>query len=234
MKKDQFLKFYDKFKLYIFPIIVFLLSMLLIVLVIYPQITKFLENQEQAKQLEEKSRILESKAKELENYDPKDLSLKVNSALSSYPADRDYVNVLRILQTIVAQSQFGVASMSLAGGSGDVGVKAQSYNMKLDVIGPITNLPKLLSNIENSYRLMRVVSLETSAGKDLLTNASLTISVLFADAPKDFGSADSPLPKFSDKEQEILSRLAAIGDIVVSQDQQGSQLGSRGKTNPFE
>lgn len=233
MKKEELLKFYEKFKLFIFPAVVLLMSLLLIMLVIYPQVMKFLENQKQVAQLKEKSEILESKAKELESYDPKDLSLKVNSALSSYPTDKDYVNSLRILQTIVAQSQFVVASMTLSGGSEDTGAKAQSYNMKLDVIGPMANLPKLLSNIENSYRLMRVVSLDTSAGKDLLTNASLTVNILYADAPKGYGSADSPLPKFTEKEQEILSRLAAIGDIVIPQEQ-GVQLGPRGKTNPFQ
>lgn len=232
MKKEELLKFYDKFKLFIFPAVVAVLSLLLILLVIYPQIVKLLENQKQAADLTERSKLMEGKAKELENYDIKDLTLKVNSALSSYPAEKDYVNSLRILQNIVSQSQFSVVSLGLQAGSGEG--KIQSYNMKLDVLGPGVNLPKLLSNIENSYRLMRVVSLETSAGKDLQTNASLTINVLYEDIPKGYGSSDSPLPKFSEKEQDILSRLAAIGDIIIPQDQQGAQLGPRGKTNPFE
>lgn len=232
MKKEELLKFYDKFKLLIFPAVIVLSSLILIILVIYPQVTKLLANQKAAGEIAEKSKFLEAKVQTLESYDPADLALKVNSALSSYPVDKDYVNVLRLLQNIIAQSGFSIVSLSLGAVSERSG-NVSSYGLKLDVLGPTIKLPTLLSNIESSYRLMRLSNLETSAGKDLQTSASLNVEVLYASGPVGFGSIDSPLPELSSEEETILARLARVGDITI-EEQTTAQLGPRGKSDPFE
>ena len=231
MKKEELLNFYEKFKLFIFPAVVAVSSLMLIVFVIYPQVTKLLSNQQIAAELKNKSKTLDTKAQALENYNPDDLDLKVKSALSSFPSEKDYITVLRLLQNIVAQSGFTTVSLSL-GGSSEKGAGTQSYGLKLDVLGQVTKLADLLSNIESSYRLMRVSGLETSPGKDSQISASFNIDVLYAQAPNDFGSVDSPLPQLSEKEQAILGRLESVA--MVNQEKIASQSGLRGKVDPFE
>lgn len=233
MKKEEIIKFYDKFKIFIFPTVVGLSSVLLVVLVIFPQVSIYLENQQIAGGLEEKSKFLEKKAQELEGYNGEDLDANVKSALSSYPSDKDYINSLTLLQNIVSQSSFATTVLAL-GISPDKSGSVKSYTLKLDVLGPTSQLPTLLTNIESSYRLMRVASMETSGGKDGQTTVSMNIELLYAPAPTGFGSVDSPLPTLSEDEVNILSRLKAVGDLIVAPSEGSVQLGPRGKTDPFQ
>lgn len=231
MKKEDLLKFYDKFKLFIFPAVVALSSFILITLVIFPQSEKLFSNQKKAFEISQKGEILEEKANQLESYSTEDLSAKVNYVLRSYPADKDYINAIGILQNIVTQSGFNIISLTL-GSAGLGNEDSQSYGFKLEVLGVTSQLPTLLSNIESSYRLMRVTSLESSAGRDTLLTSALNIEVLYSAIPAGFGNADSPLPELSDEEKGILSRLKSV-DSAISKEQSASQS-ARGKPNPFE
>lgn len=231
MRKEEILKFYQNYRLYLFPAIVALSSLILIIFVIYPQAVKLITNQQVEGEILSKSKLLETKAQALDSLDQADLEKKVNFALSFLPADKDFVSALGLLQDLTLKSGFSTTSISLGSGSSK-NVNAQSYNLKLEILGPVTLLPILISNIENSSRLMRVSSLDISAkGASQAVTISLDIDVLYLSAPTDFGSIDSPLPSLSEKDDEIIAKLAK-GDTAVFQPT--TQLGSRGKANPFE
>lgn len=232
MKKEEIQKFYLTYRLYIFPAVVALSSLILIVFIIYPQIINLLKNQTIEKNTLNKSKLLEVKAQTLESYDIEDLNRKVNFALGSYPTDRDSIYALGILQRLVAQLGFNVVTISLGAG----GVKnegTQTYNFKLEVLGPVSKLPVLLSTIENSPRLMRVSGVEVSGASSAQgVHISLGVEMLYAAAPTGFGSIDSPLPDLSEKDEEVMAKLARIG--ISNPQTEASSLGPRGKANPFE
>lgn len=233
MKKEEFEKFYSKYKLYIFPSVVALSSLILIVFVIFPQMTKLIANQRVEKEIQNKSKLLEVKAKELETYDLSELDRKVNFAVGSLPTDRDSVYAMGLLQRLISQFGFTTVSMSLGSGFSK-NANTQSYNFNVDLVGPINLLPSLLSNIENSPRLMKVnsvdvgVALGSSGG-----SVSLSVDVLYAAAPQGFGTVDSPLPSLSEKDEEIITRLARSG-VSTPESQAATPIGARGKANPFE
>lgn len=235
MKKEEVLKFYQNYRLYIFPAIVVLSSLIIIIFVIYPQTIKLITNQKTGEEIANKSKLLEVKAQALESYDSEDLSKKVDFALSSYPTEKDFVSALGSLQNLTFQSGFSTVSMSLGSGS-SAGTNSQSFNIKLDVLGPTTSLSTLLNNIESSSRLMRVSNMETSTGKSPQEVAiSFSVDVLYSSAPTEFGSVDSPLPELSNEEETIVAKLAARGTPVSTQvSQPTAPLGARGKENPFE
>lgn len=233
MKKEEIVKFYEKFKLIIFPSVIALLSLMLIGLVIYPQTTRLLENQKKSAELKQKAEFLENKTKELQNYNEEQLISEVKVALTSFPAEKDYMESLGILQNIISQAGFTTETVSLAG-SAQNPADYKNFNLNIAVLGPTQNLQTLLKNLEGSYRLMRLTSLETSAAKDKQSAASLGIEVLYSEAPAGYGSVDSPLPKFSEKDQEILSRLSTIGTVKPPEASTSSLPGSKGKANPFE
>lgn len=235
MRKEELLKFYLNYRLFIFPIIVALSSIILMALVIFPQTLKLLSNQSAKGELLKRSQFLEAKAQALESYNEGDLTLKVNYALFSYPSDKDFVNSVGILQNLTAQTGYSISSLSLGSSSGSTQV-SQSYAIKLDLIGPLSLLPTLLNKIEASPRIMRVSSLETNLTKDLqAVTVSLSIDVLYSAPPTGFGSIDSPLPQFTKEDEQILAKLAGAGGASVQQNIQiPSQLPPRGKSNPFE
>lgn len=173
----------------------------------------------------------------MESYDPTDLNRKMGFAVVSYPTDKDFVSALGLLQNLITQSGFSTISISLAGSiTSNKNAQAQSYNIKLDVLGPATSLPTLLSNIENSPRLMRVGSVEALSGKDPKgVIISLIVDVLYAPSPVQIGSVESSIAELSQKDEEIIAKLATISRAFSSSQQTATtQLGPRGKANPFE
>lgn len=233
MKKEKIVKFYSTYKLYIFPLMVILSSLFLIVFAIIPQTLKLLDNKKAIEELTNKSNFLETKASALENFDENDLSQKIKVAMGAFPEEKDFGNILGVLQQLAGQSGFTINSISFSNSGGKVG-NASSYGVILEVEGIKDLFQVLLSNLENSPRLVRVEAIDidsNSASQNLAV--SLRIDVLYAQLPADFGSTDTPLPEISQKEEEVLATLASsIGSIVMPGDS-GSQT-PRGKANPFE
>lgn len=234
MKKEELLKFYQTYRIYIFPFVVAISCLILIVLVIYPQISKFISGQHLEGQISQKSKFLEAKAYELESYNLKDLELKVNYALGAFPVDRDFTQSVGLLQKLTSQFGFSTVAITLGSSSDSKKGGLESYNLKLDLIGPSALLSGLIGSIESSPRLMKVSTLETSIqGGSNSVSVSLNVEVLYSLAPGGFGSIDSPLPQLSQKDEEVLARLARTG-TPVSKDPSSASLPPRGKLNPFE
>lgn len=241
MTKIEILKFYQTYKFFLFPSIVVISALILLVFVIYPQTIKLLTNQKSASDITKKVAFLENKVQAMEGYNPEDLKIKVDSALSSYPVDKDLAIIIGLMQDITAKSGFNISSLSLGSGGKKDG-NAQSYIIKLETIGLITSLPGFLKNLESSTRLLRISSIDVSIGKDQAVNLGLIIEALYASAPEDFGSIDSPIPELSQEEQVTLTKLARAAPVSI-QTSVPSQTsiptepvitGPVGRDNPFE
>lgn len=236
IKTDAVSKFYFSYRLYIFPIIVGLSSLILIIFVVYPQTVKLIQNQKKEAESVNKYKFLEVKAQTLDSLDLEDLNRKVSFAINAYPTDKDFVSAFALLQNLTTQSGFNTLSISLGSGiSKEAGGK--SYNLKLDVLGPSSLLPMLLSNIENSPRLIRVSSVEAAAiGKDPKgVNISLSVDLLYSSALADFGSTDSHLPELSQQDEEAVAKLVRASVLPSTKTTTPiGPVGPRGKENPFE
>lgn len=231
MKKENLVKFYTTYRLYIFPAAVIFSSLFLIGLVIFPQTMKLIRNQKVQGELVSKSQFLETKAQTLEGYDISDLNRKADVALAAYPSSQDFGVAFGILQQLVAQSGFRIISISLGSSIRPATSDIRSYELRVDVIGGKVDLPILLNNLESSPRLMRMVTLDVTSGNKEAVNVVLIIEVLYADVPQSFGSVDSPLPQISKDEEDVLVSLTRTGTLLQ---QAGAVTGPRGKVNPFE
>lgn len=234
MRKEDFLRFYQSYRMYIFPIIVTLSGIILIVFIIFPQTMKLLTNQSAKNGFISKSKFLESKVLALESYDVNDLNLKLNYALDSFPEDKDFATAVGLLQDLSTKNGFNIEAL-VVGVSPATNASIQSYNIKLEIIGPLTSLKDLLKGIEGTSRIMRVNNFEITKGRDLkLISIVINVEILYSAPPKDFGSVDSPLPELSKVDQEVLARLARTAPAVGQTQTTTQPLGPRGKANPFE
>lgn len=234
MKKETLAKFYQTYKLIVFPGVVALSGLILVSFVIYPQTTKLIQNYRFESDLKSKSILLEAKAESLENYDEVDLTRKVAYVLNAFPGEKDFFNILGLLETLMGQSGYNILSLSFGAGSVSEPGKQQSYQAKVEMLGPKAVLSRLLSSIEESSRIMRVNSLEISATRQAgIVSVILTIEVLFSALPSQFGTADSPLPTLSSQDEELIAKLAASAPSAVTPTEPVT-LGPRGKVNPFE
>lgn len=232
MNKELSINFYQKYKLFIFSGVVAFSSLILIIFVIYPQVLKLIANQKVEGEMISKTKFLDDKAQALANYDKSDLDRKVALALNSYPADKDFISAFSLLQNVVSQSGFTTAAIGLGSGSLKT-ANTNSYDLKVDILGPASLVPVLLRNIESSFRLMRVGSVEAVAGTDpQFVNLTLGVNVLFSPAPSSFGSADSPISELTQEDEDVIARLAkAVNSIPATQSRM--QV-ARGKSNPFQ
>lgn len=234
MKKESVIKFYTTYRMFIFPVIVALSSLILIIFVILPQLMALLTNQKNASDLLTRSKSLEVKAAALETYDSSDLARKLDYALSSLPEDKDFATVLGLVQNLAIQSGFSVTSISLGSSGSAKAANAQSYSVKLDVIGVKSLLDVLFSNLEGSTRLMKVSNIEfTNTQKQQAVNASITLDILYLSLPTDFGNVDSSLPEVTDRDEKLIDRLAKNATPSLSSSANVS-LPPRGRANPFE
>jgi len=232
MQKEAIVKFYSKYRTYIFPAIVTLSSLFLIAFVIYPQTIKLIANQEATTNLINKSKILETKVVALEGIDGEDLSRKVELALGVYPTDKDFGNVFGLLQQLVSQSGFNIDSISLGRSAGKT-ANSESFEVKLETKGPKVLFQTLLNNLENSPRLVRINSIDTSLNQaSQAVSASLAIEVLYAAAPQSFGSVDAPLPEITQTDEQLITTIARISTTIPGSSATPSS--PRGKVNPFE
>lgn len=232
MKKEEVIKFYINFRLYIFPAIIALSSLFLIIFAIYPQTVRLIDNQKSADEFLNKSKFLETKVSALENYNEEDLAQKTGLALAAFPADKNFGDTLDLLQRIIAKSGFSIVSITLGNAAGKLG-NIDSYDVKLDLQGSKALLPILLSNLDNSPRLIKINSIDISNQASSVSDIAMVVSVLYAGVPKNFGTSDSPLPQITQKDDELFARLAGgSGSVPLTSGQQ--QTTPRGKPNPFD
>lgn len=235
MKKEALIRLYSEYRLLIFPIVVALSSLFLIIFAIYPQTIKLIENQKLALDFTNKSKFLETKVIALESFDEADLSKKTSIALSTFPSEKDYGNILGLMQQLIAESGFSITSISL--GEGGKLNQADSYTVKLQVQGARVLFQTLLSNLEKSPRLMKISTIDISANQASQTaDVSLAIDVFYSGLSQNFGAVDSPLPQIEQKEEELLANLARANEAGSSSLAIEPSISSspKGKSNPFE
>lgn len=228
--KVNLIKFYLNFRIFIFPAVVVLSSLILIVFIIYPQIVKLIKNQKVQVDVIIKSEFLEAKASVLEDLDEGELESRVASALNAYPAEEDLSNIIGLLQNIATNNGFAVSEISVQKASGGTG-ETFKFGVGMETVGPENLVGQFIAGIESSARLMKVSSIDVTpiVGGDL-ADISLGIDVFFAPAPQTFGSVDSPLPEVSKKDEELIARLKSK---PISAPPPASSV-PRGKVNPFE
>lgn len=233
MNKEPSVNFYQKYKPFIFIGIVAFSSLILIIFVIYPQISKLIANQKIEGEIISKTKFLDDKARALENYDKSDLDRKVALALDSYPPDKDFISAFSLLQNVVSRSGFTIVSINLGSGSLKT-ANTDSYDLKVDILGPSSLVPVLLNNIESLSRLMRVRSVETVAGIDpQVANITLDVNVLFSPTPPGYGSVDSPIQELSQKDEDVIAKLGKAANSIPAT-QSATLVAPRGKSNPFQ
>lgn len=230
METDDLAVIYNKYRIIIFPALVVMVGILLIVLVIYPQSIKLLNNNKAYGGLVDQNKFLDVKAQELQSYDIQDLQKKVNISLTALPSDQDYAEVINILENLVDTAGFNLVSLSF--GSGKQTENGRSlFSVRLEAIGPKSALNSLLTNIESSYRPMKVSSFDiNSSGSGDTLNAIISIDIFFQPLPSSLGGVNSPVPKFTDKDEQLLNILARSTSAGLNT----LILPARGKLNPFQ
>lgn len=218
-----------QYKIFIYPLVVGIASLILIVFVIMPQLQGYLSGRENLSSSRIRLDNLDAKAETLQNFDHKAYADKLAVVLSSLPVDKDLSTIIGVFRNLTASAGMALSNLKIGGGDG-----SNSYSITAEVVGPAKNINLLLDVIDNSPRIMKLVSLETNPSGNDLINASVSVDVFYIPAPENLGSVEALLPELTEKDQAFLSSLKVsattdVGTLPVSQVALPS-----GKANPFE
>ncbi len=222
--------FYDRYKIFIYPILVTGASLFLIFFLILPQITGFLGGKENLERSRNKLDILTVKAKDLAAIDEEVLRKKMNLTLAALPAEKDFGQVIGVIQEVAQAS--GVVLISVQIGQAQNSNSNGGFPVKVEVVGSKLALAVFLRNIETSSRVMKAGNVELSFSK-LQDNidASIMVDVFFAPTPSALGAVTDNLPKISPEDEKIIVSLSRVPISTFSATPSNIPFG---KSNPFE
>lgn len=222
-----------EYKFLIYPFVTVLAALFLLFIFILPQLKNFFEGQKNLTVMENRARVLEAKASDLESYDKDRLEERLGVALASLPTEKDLPVVLGILQSLSANSAVTLVSFQISGPQVS-DPKSSSFGVKLDITGTTRALENFVESIEASYRVMKVSSVEVSPlGTSGQISSIVGVDVFFTPAPKEFGSIDEPLPKITEQDEEIIAKLATSETLAETLSPLAASE-ETGKSNPFE
>lgn len=231
MNKEGIINIYSKYKFFLFPLIIVIVTISIGYFVIYPQIGNVLSSQDKISEINRKTTSLNEKVKKLEKLDEEDLKDNLAVALKTLPQEADFANTLGIIQTLAAQYQFIIVNFQTSRND-DKSLKLSSYGVSLDLLGPKDLVERFIDSINTNFRLMRTGRLEinTPAGSEEATTL-ITVDVYFSSIPTTIGAVDAPLAELTQDDEERLSELSRSQPVVV---EELIPQGPRGKPNPFE
>lgn len=214
-----------QYKVFIYPLVVGIASLIIIIFVITPQLLGFLTGRDELKQKKDRINILAVKAKELENFDQQEYTNELLNAFYYLPSSKDFGNIIGVFRELTAS-----AGMSLTSLHPSTGSQTDAYTVRAEVVGPATSLGDLIEKIESSPRVMKLESVDTSTSTSGLLNATLTVFVYYAPPPQSLGSVDSPLPVLTEANLALLRSLS----LPAGQSSGETIVIPSGKSNPFE
>lgn len=243
--KKELLILYIKYKLIIYPILVGFSSIILIVLVIYPQLKEYFKGQEDTQNNRLKLKTLDAKANELEAIGQEDLEKKLQSVVSALPSEKDYTSVIGLMQRLGAEAGVNLVSVNLESGRGKEVTGISSFGVRVEITTTRLGFEEFLKRIEKAPIVMKVssVSVDSLQGTNTVSS-TIVIDVYYSPTPKSLGGLEAPLPKLSTEEEELAIKLASnnpptpVTTAVTSPSDVAQQLPAtllpRGKSNPFE
>ncbi len=236
MKKVS--EIYLKYKQIIWPMTIGLLSLLLIVFVIVPQIRLFLETRGKISETTSRLQNLNSKIQQLQNVDSSNLKDGVAVALNSLPEGQEPSSAFGVIQKIAASSGVNLTTLGFSPAKSSLVPGASSYAVRAQVLATKETLAIFLKNLTQSSVSMSISGFQISSSEKADTlDASLQIDIFYAPSPKSIGAIDAPLVDLTPDERQIIASLqrpiAAIATSSAVTTSGPSILVPRGKPDPF-
>lgn len=231
---------YLKYRFIIWPVIVGISSILILAVVVIPQLLTYLNIKNQIGQTKDQSQNLEAKAAELQNIDGLSTQKDLKVVFTVLPTDQDIPRAIMILQDMVAGSGLSLKSTTFGypGSSSKKTSDGSSFLLNITVSGQINLLRDFLIELQNSPRVFQVESIDVQFQKTQgAIEAELPLSVFYQPTSGELGDLNQPLPKISDENKKLLSKLSqTVDQIDIFQDniEVSSASVPMGKDDPFE
>jgi len=213
---------------FILPIRAFVLTIILSVFVIFPQVSDYLRINTQIGELQDQITALNTKAGVLETITESDYQNQLEIVLKALPAERDFVVAATQLQTLAQQSTLALSGLTFAESGG-----ADSYQIKVEVVGNYDAIKTFVHKVDAAPRVMKVGIIDISPERLPIYTGSITINAYFSPLTTQVGKIDQPVVSLSEKDLEYIQQLSQQFAIIPGVFTTSGSRGS-GKVDPFE
>lgn len=227
----DFKSVYIKYKIFIIPIWVSLASVAIIALVIVPQTIEYFNTQQKLSQIEQKKALVGEKVEELQNINESLYIKNLQIAYTALPKNKEIPESMLILQNLISEANLNLDSMRVLT-IGGTGTTQSNYQLGIVVSGTLSSIKDLFIKLQNSPRIFKVenysVQLAGSAAE-----ADITFTTYFDPTNITSQSPDQQLPKLTDQEQQILTKLSKAPQYIPSPESISTSV-ELGKVDPFQ
>ncbi len=226
---------YLKYRTFILPTAAILVSLIIVVVVMIPQLLLTLGVYKDIDAVKNKNLILDEKIKALQQLNTEEEKKNINIALSALPQDPNVPGAISQILLLLNNNRLTLdgVSFSVPQTTSSKSLTAQSYNIKVDLSGSIDGFKNFISQTKDAQRIIRINALETISGQDpSKIQATVTVSTYYASLPTTIDDIEKPIQVLSQKEKDLL--------IKISSSPQSTSInlpnisGPKGKADPFQ
>lgn len=230
---DRISQLIKRYQLLGWPLVSIVISLLLLVFIIIPQLLGIKSTQDSIAQLNTRVGNLNAKANSLNSVDTKSYQDNLNVALIVLPTDKDIPSAIGQIQTLLANNNLQLNGMSFAHSDTPPSAALQNYQIKIDVTSDQNSLKNLVNSLKGAPQIMQVTTLDiTGDQRTSSLDSTLTLEIFYQGLPTALGDLEQPVSPLTQADTSLLADLQkrTQGAAQVS----SVNLGPRGKANPFQ
>lgn len=216
----------NKIRGFIIPSIALIITIALATTIIVPQTLQYLKAQSQLSGTQDQIQDLDQKITTLQNVQVDKYNQELVTALKAYPTEKDYLLAAAQLQSIAQKLNIKLSALSFGGSD------TSSYQIRVNVVGSLDEITKFAVQVNQSPRVMKVVSFNLALLKTSL-DATLDINAFYGPLSTEEIDPTKGLVLLNDNDNARLSKLnnsfntaPSVYGIPTNQ--------ASGKVDPFE
>lgn len=227
---------FKKYKtIIIWSLISAVLSAVLIMLVILPQLVLVRQTDQDLKKNQQKIEAFKKKISDLQSIDENEYKDDLGVTLVSLPAEKDLPAALDQIQILLAKNKLQLSNISFDSSpvSDAASSTTQSFQIKMGVSGDSDSFKSFIGDLRSAPQIMKLSGLSITASSGGLSQNSVTLTAYYQAPPKSLGSVDQTISLLSGKDKDLIKTLSSNAQSIpiISSSQTTTQ---RGKSNPFQ
>lgn len=229
--RNQLATFWNKYQIFIWPILGGGISIGLLALVIVPQFFKVLETNAKIEETSKKIEFLNNKISALKQINVSEYKDNYNKLNVVIPAQIDAPSAISQVQSLATSSNIQVTSFNI---SLPQDSQQDSYTIRLEFTGDINSVNRFITQLKAAPRLMTINKMDLSSDKNgAVYTVNIDIQTYFGKQQAQLSSIEGEISLLSDQEKSNLSKISqSVKSIPIVSEQ--TITGPKGKSDPFQ
>lgn len=240
--KDTILKnpYFIRYQMIIVPALSGLVSIVLIVLILIPQVQEIFRIQKETEINKTQTGILQKKITDLSGQDVNKLRQLVDTTQIAVPPDKDIPGAVDQVNNYLSSNGMVVNNISFSNLGLDL-PSGGNFQIKLEITGSMVGLKNFSKQLDSAPRIMKIDGLDMYATRNVGNiQASMSINTFYLPLATSIGGVEDKLPAIAQDEIAKLEKLRASIYSAPSYSSPSTPTSTvdlntqTGKINPFE